>query len=278
MPMLAVDGVGAVVWEALAEPYGELRGQISLGADPGLRYPGQWQDELGLEADCVGDVCALPGPLGESYSLLENGARWLRPAWGRYTQSDPVHGKWNLYSYAASNPLKIVDPDGREVEIANRPLKDWPLGYHAFIIITPTGKNRDLLRERMDDSCQIILSGMPGFVHGLEGAPRESLVKVENYDKVSEALERFTVDPPAGQTMEQFELNVLRAFDAYIDGTERYDQFDTPGSGKNSNAFAYGLLIAAGVGKGDLPSKWDLTGWNPGWGDPVEITIDATDN
>jgi hypothetical protein len=88
----------------------------------------------------------------------------------------------------------------------------------------------------------------------------------------------FTVDPPAGQTMEQFELNVLRAFDAYIDGTERYDQFDTPGSGKNSNAFAYGLLIAAGVGKGDLPSKWDLTGWNPGWGDPVEITIDATDN
>ncbi len=60
MPMVVVNGRG-VVWEAMTEPYGELRGDVGFGADPGLRYPGQWQDELDLEASCVGDTCTVPG-------------------------------------------------------------------------------------------------------------------------------------------------------------------------------------------------------------------------
>jgi RHS repeat-associated protein len=118
MPMIAVDGSGAVVWQAKAEPYGELRGEVGLAADPGLRYPGQWQDELDLEADCVDDTCNVPGPLDDSYSLLENGYRWYKPAWGRYGQSDPIGEigdrllSGELYAYAKGNPRNFLDPSG----------------------------------------------------------------------------------------------------------------------------------------------------------------------
>jgi YD repeat-containing protein len=111
MPMMAVDGLGTVVWQAKAEPYGELRGEVGLSADPGLRYPGQWQDELDLEVSCVGDSCTVPGPLEDSYSLFENGYRWYRPGWGRFTQTDPVSVLFG-YRYGNSSPLRIIDPSG----------------------------------------------------------------------------------------------------------------------------------------------------------------------
>jgi YD repeat-containing protein len=121
MPIMAVDGTGAVVWQALAEPYGELRGEVGLSTDPGLRYPGQWQDELDLEADCVGDMCTVPGPLDDSFSLFENGYRWYVPRWGRYGQADPIMAggvgtglyKWpEVFAYSGSAPQTKVDEFG----------------------------------------------------------------------------------------------------------------------------------------------------------------------
>jgi len=118
MPMAAVDGTGEVVWEAKAEPYGQLRGSVNKASDPGLRYPGQWQDELDLDATCVGDDCTLPGPLDQSFSLFENGYRWYRPDWGRYTQADPTGvlrlggGTRHLTAYGDWNPLFYIDPLG----------------------------------------------------------------------------------------------------------------------------------------------------------------------
>ncbi len=105
MPMLAIDATGAIVWQALAEPYGELRGTVEESHDPGLRYPGQWQDELDLEASCAGGECTLPGPLEAGFSLFENGYRWYRPGWGRYTQADPA-GEYSLPEGA--NDLRVI--------------------------------------------------------------------------------------------------------------------------------------------------------------------------
>lgn len=52
-------------------------------------------------------------------------ARHYRPGLGRFLSVDPrptrrtrVPQTWNRYSYAASNPLKYFDPDGRDLEIA----------------------------------------------------------------------------------------------------------------------------------------------------------------
>ena len=57
LPIQAIDPTGALVWDATAEPYGQLRGTLDTTHDPGLRYPGQWQDHIEAEADCVGALC-----------------------------------------------------------------------------------------------------------------------------------------------------------------------------------------------------------------------------
>lgn len=53
-------------------------------------------------------------------------ARYYSAAQGRFTSTDPVlinekrlfdPQQWNLYSYVRNNPLKLVDPDGREVQV-----------------------------------------------------------------------------------------------------------------------------------------------------------------
>jgi RHS repeat-associated protein len=117
-PLMAIDPSGTTIWDPLHEPYGELIGTFSKTADPGLRYPGQWQDEVELEGSCVGDDCTMPGPLGGSVSLFENGFRWYRTAWGRYSQSDPLgqllplREPQKLFQYASGNPLRTTDEYG----------------------------------------------------------------------------------------------------------------------------------------------------------------------
>ncbi len=116
MPMLVVDGGGVVRWSSRAEPYGQFRDQVSKTFDPGLRYPGQWQDWLELEASCDGfGMCTLPTPVERSFSLFENGHRWYRDL-GRYTQGDPagIRGGINLFSYAGASPFRFADPLGLE--------------------------------------------------------------------------------------------------------------------------------------------------------------------
>lgn len=54
------------------------------------------------------------------------GARYLASAQGRFISPDPLYitsqkirwpQQWNLYTYAANNPLRFTDPDGREVRL-----------------------------------------------------------------------------------------------------------------------------------------------------------------
>lgn len=47
--------------------------------------------------------------------VVYNLYRWHQPGVGRYTRADPVGIELdlNLYRYAASNPLRFTDPDGR---------------------------------------------------------------------------------------------------------------------------------------------------------------------
>jgi RHS repeat-associated protein len=206
MPMIAVDGAGAVVWQAKAEPYGELRGEVELNADPGLRYPGQWQDELDLESTCIGDTCTMPGPLEDSFSIFENGYRWYDPGWGRYGQGDPkgIRAGVNLYGYAFQNPGKNTDRFGLECDCVTCP-KGWWIGVggtgSAFYKIVGVGLSLTRLwcpSGRLE--CEFFTfcgKGGVGMLLGIAGGPKTSFFGLCE-DEVSGWSFELDADIPVG--------------------------------------------------------------------------------
>jgi RHS repeat-associated protein len=104
-PLLQTDATATIIWRVEYEPFGNVYDvREGLRTDQPLRLPGQ---ELGMTWD---------GP-EESYNIF----RWYRSGWGRYNVSDPagLQGNANAYSYAASNPLKFLDPLGLVTVIWN---------------------------------------------------------------------------------------------------------------------------------------------------------------
>jgi len=104
--------------------YALLREKAPLGQkveDLGLRL-----ENVALSHCCVRGKCAandklasgavLPGQYFDAETNLHyNHHRYYDPELGRYITSDPIGlgGGKNTYSYALSNPLFYVDPDGR---------------------------------------------------------------------------------------------------------------------------------------------------------------------
>src|SRR5207249_8874003 len=88
--------------------------------------------------ECVTGACAGNTPIGQGdqpkrftgkerdaeTGLDYFGARYYGSKIGRFTTTDPVYTwrenlvdpqRWNRYAYGRNNPLRFVDPDGREL-------------------------------------------------------------------------------------------------------------------------------------------------------------------
>ena len=118
-PFLQTDSSGAVYWQADYAPSGSVYGLRTADTHQPLRYPGQEAEELS----------GASGPNGES-ALFYNGNRWYRPGFQRYTQPDPLDyaAGYNLYAYAANDPINFVDPAG--LSCGNLP--PWLTSLGAF--------------------------------------------------------------------------------------------------------------------------------------------------
>jgi RHS repeat-associated protein len=206
-------------------------------------------------------------------------ARYYNMHVGRFTSVDPARSwdpkapqSWNRYGYALGNPLEYVDPDGREVFLATRNVQDERLrtlagtlinAKHSFIVV-------------QNDAGVLVLGGYAG-----EG---DVLISARNAPSDVAALEQgkahlIRVQPP-GQSTPEFDANVIRAFDSYVSGSVPYDFLDRNQRGKNSNAFATGVLKAAGARRDNprspnllfpLPTAASTPGLNPGLSDPLKL-------
>jgi RHS repeat-associated protein len=107
-PVAATDASGKVNWREDYTPYGER-----------IRKP----------TNTTNNNWYTGKPEESALGLQYFGARWYDPALGRFTGIDPVGFKYdniqsfNRYAYAANNPYKYIDPDG----------KDWILIYDNTI-------------------------------------------------------------------------------------------------------------------------------------------------
>jgi RHS repeat-associated protein len=98
-PLLATDAAGNVVWKENYRPYGQRLNNPAAATDNKLGFTGK--------------------PFDPATGLSYMGARYYDPVLGRFMGIDPaevaaddVNG-FNRYAYAANNPYRHVDPDGR---------------------------------------------------------------------------------------------------------------------------------------------------------------------
>jgi len=119
-PIVATDDQGNELWESDFEPFGIDRAAGTtegvLANEMFLRFPGQWEDETWGAATMGTD-------------MLFNVNRWLAISTGSYTRPDPLGilrptRLAHPYSYAASNPLLMVDRLGLDALTSNDDVQD----------------------------------------------------------------------------------------------------------------------------------------------------------
>ena len=247
--------------------FGEQHLEAGDASTEAMRYTGHERDAS--QAGTLDDLDYMHG-------------RYYSPHMSRFMSVDPINSarpgapqSWNRYGYSLNSPLKFIDPDGREVFLVNRPVQDpraRGVGHHAFVVIRPTGASSAAMRERAGSDGIVILGG---YQSG--GRPR-TLIKYQDATseiaflksaRLASSLQVKRIQP-SDQTIPQFEENVLQAYESYESGSLPYSPIDV--RGKNSNAFASGILKAAGA---TVPDTSELDGFNPGFDDPVELP-DAT--
>ena len=85
-------------WSANYYPFGEIASQTGSEEDTHFDFTGQERDR--------------------ETGLMYFGARYYNPAIGRWLSVDPLMQKYpslSPYAYAANNPMRYIDPDGRGV-------------------------------------------------------------------------------------------------------------------------------------------------------------------
>ena len=79
----------------------------------------------GENLDSSREIFTFTGKELDSSGLQYFGARYYDPNIGRFISVDPIGDGGNWYEYAASNPLKFVDPSGLERVLAIRSTSDY---------------------------------------------------------------------------------------------------------------------------------------------------------
>ena len=94
-PRVIVDSDGKIVWKADYQVFGEV---FNEKGDSEINYNSKEEDV--------------------DTGLLYYGARYYDPEIGRFISADSVEVDPNAFVYTANNPLKYVDPDGRQIKDA----------------------------------------------------------------------------------------------------------------------------------------------------------------
>ena len=116
-PIMATDASGAVLWREDYQAYGERIRKESGSTSANGSNP--------ATAPAANNRAWFTGKLhDETTGLSYFGARYYDPQVGRFMGFDPVGFdeksplSFNRYAYANNNPLKFVDPDGRNPALA----------------------------------------------------------------------------------------------------------------------------------------------------------------
>ena len=130
-PLVKTDENGNLVWEGENLPFGTEVASNDTEEDDTTKFTGK----------------ELDGETGLHYF----GARYYDSRVGRFISIDPVSGSqqntatWNRYVYSQNNPIRYVDPDGREIrEKVHQVALGWygTTAYHTSTVVIPDDQAR----------------------------------------------------------------------------------------------------------------------------------------
>jgi hypothetical protein len=194
-------------------------------------------------------------------------ARYYDPVIGRFYSNDPVGALghligaqgiqgFNRYAYAINNPYKYVDPDGRVVVVASRPL-DMPgggLGSHTFTIVSTGNGSPTIFSSHNVGGKNVFYKNHPSDVSAMNAG---------------EITDSVVIQPPEGMTSERFDGAVLSTGEFMTtresldySAIPALDGAATPNEG-NCHTCTTNLITGAG---GTIPENFDPQGANPDLG------------
>jgi RHS repeat-associated protein len=193
------------------------------------------------------------GLYDDDTGLVRFGARDYDAHNGRWTAKDPIlfgGGLVNLYSYAGSNPVDLLDPDGLTVYVRSRHLAmpGGGVGAHTWVEVQPSNGTRTTYSGIRDDTGQL------GVRENYSPDFSDPVVTGE-----------VIVPPPSWMTQGEWDQAVLRAGERALkqDASRKYKPF--PSSKKHStegNCHTVTSDIVESAG-GSIPN-FDPPGLNPG--------------
>lgn len=130
-PRLITDGAGVRVAEHVYFPFGREATDRLQDFEP-MKFTGHERDF---------HTEGITATQSEKDDLDYMHARYYSPWMGRFLSVDPVGGSpeipqsWNRYAYVVGNPVRFVDPDGEETQLAVSGLvKGNPAGHVAIVV------------------------------------------------------------------------------------------------------------------------------------------------
>ena len=242
---LATDANGIQIWKETYRPYGDQLIDSTAAQNNNQWFAGK--------------------PFEDSTGLSYVGTRYYDPTLGRFMGIDPARfdlrnqHSFNRYAYAANNPYKYVDPDGREIRQQTHYVAET--GNHTKITIIPNNQERYANDERFTKHPRLA----DGRLYATIGAGPEGGLLVGRPNRDTDLTQdRNTTDQlltlPPGKSEDEIIEELFAKGDAYDDDLDYALWPSSWADGRNSNSYALGLLHAVGFRHLKVPPA--TLGWD----------------